>query len=302
MLVISLKVVWVLYKLEIIFGKAPAFGKFDKAIFVFDVGQFVIWWYSTVAGFSDLLHANWVIPIHWLTPFSYIFFILQAREGTGVLQRTLAALPCIALAIVGLTTGVLYAGVRFNPRAHLGAGSYIPLNPFPVLPASTTSTCRDLLHNSASPLYTDPNWFSGRLTQLFVALGTAYVICLWAASLLVAWWYKSSWIHYRQTPLVAYGVGLVVQFIALIWLSVIASKGVPLMVHEGCGVVVVAMSPARGYYDSNLHYEGLKLQAARSAFGMCKSLSVQTEYFSRAECTSQRRLYIISRHSAFRGR
>jgi hypothetical protein len=97
------------------------------------------------------------------------------------------------------------------------------------------------------------------------------------------------------TALVTYTYGIAVQFAVLIWLSRIAIRGVPLMLHEGCGVIVIAMSPARGYYDSKLYYDGLRLQAAREAFGVCKSLFVETGDFSKLT-THLRGVYISDHH------
>jgi hypothetical protein len=207
----------------------------------------------------------------------------------------LALLACSVLAAVNSIAGGVYTFRRFSPGEGLGAGSYIPLDPFPALPARTTSTCRDLLHNPASPLYSDPNWTAGKLTQAFVASATAFVTWAWIPVLLFFWCYDYN--VKRGTALAAYGLGIVIQFVALIWLIIVAKRGVPLMLHEGCGVVVIAMSPARGYYDSKLHYKGFQWQVARTVFGMCKSRFVQLKYLFQANYTSQRRLHIRSRCS-----
>jgi hypothetical protein len=315
---------WILDHRQSGFKEELPFGKLDKAILVYDVGQLVVWWYCTISGFSAPLHANWVNPIQWFTPISYAFFILarnQTRTRDFLSRRYLEipgrflartelspnsrVLACTSLAAANYITGLVYIFRRFT--GDLGSGSYIPLDPFPQLPASTTSTCRDLLHNPASLLYSDPNWLSGRLTQAFVAGSAVFLVGGWALflilfecmSLVVSFLRKfvpSAGMANikREAAYITYGWGIALQAVVLIWLSVIATRGVPLMLHEGCGVVVISMSPARGYYDSELHYEGLRLQAVREAFGVCKSLFVRTEYLPRANCTSQRRLYIIS--------
>jgi hypothetical protein len=285
--VLSGKLTWGLLKLK--FKKHESlFGKLDWAILVYDVGQFGVWWYCTISGFSEPLHANWVDPIQWLTPISYIFLILSAESDTRIWARRLAILVCIALAGADSITGLSYISQRFTDG--LGAGSYIPLDPLPNLPESITSTCRDLLQDPTSYLYSDPNRLVGRLTQVIVAGSAAFLPCAWAPVMVIAWYCNINVNH--GTALITYFYGIVVQFIALIWLSQVATRAVPLMLHEGCGVVVIAMSPKLGYYDSWFHYEGLQLQALRGAFGVCMFFFVQTGCFSEADCTSQRRLYI----------
>jgi hypothetical protein len=292
LVVLFLKALRGLFQIRRLLKREPPFGKLDVAILVYDVGQLVIWWYCAISGFLRPLHANWVNPIQWLTPSSYAFFLwahIRAKRDKGTPVRgalRVALRACIVLAATNYITGLVYVSRRF--KVDLGAGSYTPLDPFPELPASTTSACRDLLHNPASPLYSDPN--SGRLTQVVMAGATTFVAIAWVPVLILALCFPLN--VKRATALVTYGWGIAVQFIILIWLSLIDARGVPLMLHEGCGVVVIAMSSARGYYDSKLHYDGLRLQAAREAFGVCKSLSVQTGDFSQADCISQRRLYI----------
>jgi hypothetical protein len=292
LVVVTLKGLLGLFQYKRLLSKEPPFGKWDVALLVYDLGQLIVWWYCTISGFSVPLHANWVNPIQWLTPYSYGFFILadiKARRSTfkWLVIRRLAAVACMAFAGASCITALTYISQRFT--ADLSAGSYIPLDPFPQLPASTTSTCRDLLHNPASLLYSDPSWLSGRLTQIYVIGATALVLVVWLPVLLLSRRYPKINVK-RINGLIACVWGTIVQLSALIWLSIVATQGVPLMLHEGCGVVIIAMSPTRGYYDSELHYEGLKLQAAREAFGICKSLFVQTEHLSQANCTSQRRL------------
>jgi hypothetical protein len=98
------------------------------------------------------------------------------------------------------------------------------------------------------------------------------------------------------TAFVTFGWGAAMQTVVLIWLSVIATRGVPLMLHEGCGVVVIAMSPARGYLDSRLHYEGLELQVIHEAFGICQSLFAQTGQPALANCTSLYQIAMFCLH------
>jgi hypothetical protein len=237
-------------------------GDFNKAILVYDVGQSTVWWYCIISGLSRPLHANWPNLLQWITPFSYLFIMLQRNKD----EKVCSALLSILFAAASYIASLVYAFQRL--KIDLGAGSYIPLDPFPELPASTTSTCRDLLHNPASLLYSDPNWLPGRRTQIFVAIASIFVLFMWFMGIVAT----IGCLVQRVTSWATGIHGICIQLIVLIWLAVIAKRGVPLMLHEGCGVVVIAMSPAHGYYDSELHYDGLRLQAAREAFGICRSL------------------------------
>jgi hypothetical protein len=258
---------------EIVVQRERRFGKLAWTILVYDVGQSVVWWYNTISGFTVPLNASWVDPTQWLTPASYVFLIwtaMKAGEDPTWCKRFWAVLPFIFLAALTCLAGMAYA--IYHYYGDLGTGSYTPLTPFPVLPQNITSTCGNLLQNLTSPLYSDPNWQDGGTSQVFLAGAMASVIGAWVLISFVDLCCCCTLNAKHYVALITCAWGIILHFVVLFWLSAIAAQGVPLMLHEKCGVIVIAMSPARGYYDSELHYGGLKLQALRSVFGICKSL------------------------------
>ena len=160
-------------------------NELGMVIFLYNIGQSVVWWYGTISGFSDPLHTSWMDPIQWLTFSFYALSVWEkvqverwllekdeeTRQGDGEtrpgdretrkgdnenLETLIGSLFwCMLLAVPNYIAGLVYTSKRF--RGDLGAGSYIPLSTFPELPANITSTCRNLLHDSASLLYSDPN-------------------------------------------------------------------------------------------------------------------------------------------------
>ncbi|KAF9529957.1 hypothetical protein CPB83DRAFT_851896, partial [Crepidotus variabilis] len=130
----------------------------------------------------------------------------------------------------------------------------------------------DVLRNPHSIIYTDTNAYVMR-TMYSVIAGLSVI--LFVASIVGIFLIHDITVNYIGVPykvrivgpIVIGGVGL--NFIAFIWILVVALQGSPIMIDERCGAIVVGLSPRLAYLDVKHKDLGFYFEIVRVVLGLC---------------------------------
>ncbi|KDR79135.1 hypothetical protein GALMADRAFT_1223749 [Galerina marginata CBS 339.88] len=257
--------------------------KLDRSFLLFkfySICQHIFWWYSTIAGLVNPLHATWINPYGWLVPVGLLSTLTELEDSDQVDCSHRVGGGLLILGFAALWASGVYTGVRVNPGGtfnnfsnnqttenrllHLGSGSYTPVdasNAFDI-----TDSCQQVLQDPTSAIYTDPAWsYAAKLHfalwWIAVPLGLLYFFNAMKTRTTFRGWLKL---------LIAPLLSIILDLVAIIAMALIARRGTPFMYLEECQAVVIAMSPKRGYWDARVDEAkaGYTLQILRSVFGL----------------------------------
>ena len=268
----TLGIQWIFWIFSVIKSKSKI-GPMDIILFLWTCGQQGAWAYQMGIGFGkgvrdpNILYASWQDPTSWFAPTTYLLQFSSDNAGCWWL-----ALLLLVWGYTNFVQSLAAAALRFPPH-YLGMGSYKPflsgsftiLDMMPSLPPSARTTCSSLLRDPRYALFSDPLSQQIRDMEIVWTVLSLFAIPLtgvcgtvtgdsdakraWTGGMLL--W--SSVLNIAQ----------------LVWTRVLANRGTPFMYDERCGVVVIAMSPRAGYWDTEVHAFGYKLQTTRAVFGLC---------------------------------